>query len=625
MEGEINSGSPEAPVTAGRPPPTRRRRSRAASDGSAAPAERSEPGQPSLRAYRDALTPLPLSQLSGQSGISGPSAGAVPSSGVASAKYPGAPSGFVQAMGRSPHAVGPLGGAIDASMYAATTPTFGVYGGGYIGSGGVLLSPTLLAAAAAAARSNSSSPHRPVADASSPTLIMAGKHKLNPGRVVAGVPVHPGSYAITPNLTSNGGEATVTGPDTPSGASFWIDDSNFDTSNYIYAAVSNPYGYYTGELTSAAATTPYAGVSMSPLHGASGITVSSPYRSLLPGPPHSSTAWPTSQPSNGPQTNLDSGKDQRRASGDHRPELGLFPQTSAPDRKLISAWNRAHRREKLERERALKRVHDETLTRETDQAAAQPRHESGEHRKIPSEAGPIGISESPEEVSENTSAQQGTRSTSERSREDYGPGRTASAAQISCTTWHLEHAPLNRGQSNGHGTDGGLSNAREARAQRNREAARRSRLKVKRMITDLEQQNANLAAVVQARDQEIEHLRRENAQLREQLSKPRRESTRKAPSGGEDPACVGGSANMPKTESPREQQPTTSEQGVRSVQESATATRVLGETALATSVEQETLQLADTEAHPAITSDAGVIPMVRETLPILSPLPNAHP
>jgi hypothetical protein len=145
------------------------------------------------------------------------------------------------------------------------------------------------------------------------------------------------------------------------------------------------------------------------------------------------------------------------------------------------------------------------------------------------------------------------------------------------------------------------------------------------MITDLEQQNANLAAVVQARDQEIEHLRRENAQLREQLSKPRRESTRKAPSGGEDPACVGGSANMPKTESPREQQPTTSEQGVRSVQESATATRVLGETALATSVEQETLQLADTEAHPAITSDAGVIPMVRETLPILSPLPNAHP
>ncbi|KAF6001338.1 hypothetical protein F1559_003423 [Cyanidiococcus yangmingshanensis] len=521
-------------------------------------------------------------------------------------------------------AVGAVNGAVDASMYAATTPTFGVYGGGYIGSGGMLLSPTLLAAAAAAAaHSNSSSPRRSAVDASSPTMVMAAGHRANPGSVVVSVPTHPGPYAITPNMPSHGGEAGAVGPDTPTGASFWIDETNFDANNYVYTAIPNPYGYYTSELpTASTTTTPYAGVSISPLHNAGGFSVGSPYRSLVPGTPHASAVWQAHQPTNGPvvNMNMDSEREQRNGSTEPRLEHAFFAQTSSPDRRLISAWNRAQRREKLERERAQKRSHDQTRGRTAAQATMH-RYEREPKRALPDTGAP-GISESQEEASENTSTQLGTRSTSERSREDHSSTRGVTLTHVHDLDWHSGQPLANGDQSNSNRMVTGLHDSREMRAQRNREAARRSRLKVKRMITDLQQQNASFAAALQERDREIDRLRQENARLQEQVMKrwpgrhaetPPREGSRTRTA---DPPML--AANDAQNELLPAPELAASREPVPPRPETALEVS-------STVVAHGVLKSTDDASSPSITSDASAMTTVRDALPILSPVQSADP
>jgi hypothetical protein len=515
MEGDLHAASQEVSVTGARPPTSRRQRAPTASEPGATPPEHHTASQSNVRAYRETLTPLPLGQLNSSS--------FQPGSGMGAAKHAASAAGFsAPNVGRSPHGVGTVNGTIDRGLYAGATPTLNMYGGGYVGSGGMLLSPTLLvAAAAAAARSTSSSPHRSMVDSSSPTLILAANHKNNMNRISTGISPHTNAYHLGANIPPQSGDGSAVAgsapvPESSNSTPFWIDDTNFDANGYIYASMSNPYGYGGGDSATVPGAGPYSGVSISPLPG---FSIGSPYRSLVPGTPHATMMWPAQHPTGTSviQTSADLERDPRDTGTKQRMDRGLLPPCPSPDRKLISAWNRAQRREKMERERAQKRSLEQMRARKGSASSTSQREYERVSDTSPKTACAF-PSEPFEDSSGDTCEQPSVRIASEHSREDHSSAATSSAIQRHQSSWVPSQPSIRADQSNSHETSGRAPSTRETRAQRNREAARRSRLKVKRLIADLEEQNAAYAHLLRERENEIERLRRENATLQEQVA-----------------------------------------------------------------------------------------------------------
>ncbi|KAK4537923.1 hypothetical protein CDCA_CDCA15G3948 [Cyanidium caldarium] len=425
---------------------------------------------------REALPPLPLNQLLGVSSSSG--------------------------NGRSAHA---------AEATGSTPTTAGAQGGSGLSGLGLMLSPTLLMAVSAAQEVEAAAAASGGGNASGNTA--ASRASSSPA--AASAAAHPTTTAIPPPPTvnwsgsgggrSDHGNATMRMPmrsqvaappapdsaadSTSPGAALWMDEAGLDAvggGSLAYSHMPGSATYYLGDGLSTPGLTNW-----SPLKAPAAQVLPSPYRSFLPQTPHVGGSSGGGAPGAAripPPTPSAHPPDPQHLSalygaGEAYPDASisgadpidshpLYVSLSTSERRLASALHRARRREKMERERALRR---EAQIRQQRMGDDGPLEDGGDGGGAGGEhSAATGVST---EGVHSVSAGGGAAGTSSTGRKPVPP------------------------------------EVRERRAQRNRESARRSRLAFKRRMEQLERDNAGLQQTVREYRAEIERLQAEVQRL----------------------------------------------------------------------------------------------------------------
>ena len=276
------------------------------------------------------------------------------------------------------------------------------------------------------------------------------------------------------------------------GAALWMDEAGLDAvgggggGSLAYPHMPGSATYYLGDGLSTPGLT-----SWSPLKVPAAQVLPSPYRSFLPQTPHvggSSGGGVRAAPGAPPPPPTTSAPlpDPQRLSalygaGEAYPDAAmsgadpidghpLYVSLSTSERRLASALHRARRREKMERERALRR---ETQMRQQRMGDGGPLEDGG----------------------------------------GGGGGEHSAATGASIEGVHSVSAGGGAAGTSSTGRKPVPPEVRERRAQRNRESARRSRLAFKRRMEQLERDNAGLQQTVREYRAEIERLQAEVQRL----------------------------------------------------------------------------------------------------------------